>query len=159
MQRRYSEPNTYIDAPPSIPHNSDDLYDDVASIADPEVCSGLKCTQGIKLSTTKKMKHSAFIQHQIVFLYICLTVENCLWNFVVDVYHSYTELVVRVAFLSILGISMMEMWFTVLYCRVNLIYQLNYFVHNPKILCLLSQKARKTSGKEEMAPVAILSTP
>lgn len=39
MQRRYSEPNTYIDAPPPIPHNSDDLYDDVASIADPEVCS------------------------------------------------------------------------------------------------------------------------
>ncbi|XP_028990019.1 actin filament-associated protein 1-like 2 [Betta splendens] len=36
MQRRYSEPNTYIDAPPPIPHNSDDLYDDVASIADPE---------------------------------------------------------------------------------------------------------------------------
>ncbi|KAK2820413.1 hypothetical protein Q5P01_023372 [Channa striata] len=36
MQRRYSEPNTYIDAPPSIPHSSDDLYDDVASLADPE---------------------------------------------------------------------------------------------------------------------------
>ncbi|KAF7655253.1 hypothetical protein LDENG_00058830 [Lucifuga dentata] len=37
MQRRYSEPNTYIDSPPSIPHNSDELYDDVASIgADPE---------------------------------------------------------------------------------------------------------------------------
>uniref|UniRef100_A0A3Q1J8N8 Actin filament-associated protein 1-like 2 n=1 Tax=Anabas testudineus TaxID=64144 RepID=A0A3Q1J8N8_ANATE len=36
MQRRYSEPNTYIDAPPPIPHNSDDLYDDVASLADPE---------------------------------------------------------------------------------------------------------------------------
>ncbi|KAM9336162.1 actin filament-associated protein 1-like 2 isoform 2-T2 [Symphorus nematophorus] len=36
MQRRYSEPNTYIDTPPSIPHNSDELYDDVASIADPE---------------------------------------------------------------------------------------------------------------------------
>ncbi|XP_076008122.1 actin filament-associated protein 1-like 2 [Genypterus blacodes] len=37
MQRRYSEPNTYIDSPPSIPHNTDELYDDVASIgADPE---------------------------------------------------------------------------------------------------------------------------
>ncbi|KAI3364822.1 hypothetical protein L3Q82_001009 [Scortum barcoo] len=36
MQRRYSEPNTYIDTPPSISHNSDELYDDVASIADPE---------------------------------------------------------------------------------------------------------------------------
>lgn len=36
MQRRYSEPNTYIDTPPSIPHDSDELYDDVASIADPE---------------------------------------------------------------------------------------------------------------------------
>ncbi|XP_068610383.1 actin filament-associated protein 1-like 2 [Brachionichthys hirsutus] len=36
MQRRYSEPNTYIDTPPSIPNNSDELYDDVASIADPE---------------------------------------------------------------------------------------------------------------------------
>ncbi|XP_068439662.1 actin filament-associated protein 1-like 2 [Clinocottus analis] len=36
MQRRYSEPNTYIDTPPSIPHSSDELYDDVASIADPE---------------------------------------------------------------------------------------------------------------------------
>ncbi|CAI5658880.1 unnamed protein product [Oreochromis niloticus] len=36
MQRRYSEPNTYIDTLPSISHNSDDLYDDVASIPDPE---------------------------------------------------------------------------------------------------------------------------
>lgn len=36
MQRRYSEPNAYIDSPPSITHNSDELYDDVASIADPE---------------------------------------------------------------------------------------------------------------------------
>ncbi|XP_059180351.1 actin filament-associated protein 1-like 2 [Centropristis striata] len=36
MQRRYSEPNTYIDTPPSISHNSEELYDDVASIADPE---------------------------------------------------------------------------------------------------------------------------
>ncbi|KAM6964671.1 actin filament-associated protein 1-like 2 isoform 2-T2 [Tautogolabrus adspersus] len=36
MQRRYSEPNTYIDTPPSISHNSDELYDDVASINDPE---------------------------------------------------------------------------------------------------------------------------
>ncbi|KAM6898578.1 actin filament-associated protein 1-like 2 isoform 1-T1 [Lycodopsis pacificus] len=36
MQRRYSEPNTYIDTPPSVAHNSDELYDDVASIADPE---------------------------------------------------------------------------------------------------------------------------
>ncbi|KAM9426463.1 actin filament-associated protein 1-like 2 isoform 2-T2 [Pholidichthys leucotaenia] len=35
MQRRYSEPNTYIDTP-SISLNSDELYDDVASIADPE---------------------------------------------------------------------------------------------------------------------------
>lgn len=38
MQRRYSEPNTYIDTLPSIAHNSDELYDDVASLADPEVC-------------------------------------------------------------------------------------------------------------------------
>ncbi|KAM8837977.1 actin filament-associated protein 1-like 2 isoform 2-T2 [Spinachia spinachia] len=36
MQRRYSEPNTYIDTVPSVPHNSEELYDDVASIADPE---------------------------------------------------------------------------------------------------------------------------
>ncbi|XP_057682458.1 actin filament-associated protein 1-like 2 [Corythoichthys intestinalis] len=36
MQRRYSEPNTYIDALPSSPHNPDELYDDVASITDPE---------------------------------------------------------------------------------------------------------------------------
>uniref|UniRef100_A0A3Q2DEV1 Actin filament-associated protein 1-like 2 n=1 Tax=Cyprinodon variegatus TaxID=28743 RepID=A0A3Q2DEV1_CYPVA len=36
MQRRYSESNTYIDTLPSIPQNSDELYDDVASIADPE---------------------------------------------------------------------------------------------------------------------------
>ncbi|XP_061666854.1 actin filament-associated protein 1-like 2 [Syngnathoides biaculeatus] len=36
MQRRYSEPNTYIDTLPSAPQNPDDLYDDVASIADPE---------------------------------------------------------------------------------------------------------------------------
>lgn len=37
MQRRYSEPNTYIDSPPTISQNSDELYDDVASIgADPE---------------------------------------------------------------------------------------------------------------------------
>ncbi|KAK5850881.1 hypothetical protein PBY51_001719 [Eleginops maclovinus] len=36
MQRRYSEPNNYIDTPASMPHNSDELYDDVASIADPE---------------------------------------------------------------------------------------------------------------------------
>ncbi|XP_077358381.1 actin filament-associated protein 1-like 2 isoform X1 [Festucalex cinctus] len=36
MQRRYSEPNTYIDALPSAPQNPDELYDDVASIADPE---------------------------------------------------------------------------------------------------------------------------
>lgn len=37
MQRRYSEPNAYIDSLPSISLNSDELYDDVASIADPEV--------------------------------------------------------------------------------------------------------------------------
>lgn len=37
MQRRYSEPNAYIDALPSTPQNPDELYDDVASIADPEV--------------------------------------------------------------------------------------------------------------------------
>ncbi|KAM8729180.1 actin filament-associated protein 1-like 2 isoform 1-T1 [Acanthopagrus schlegelii] len=36
MQRRYSEPNTYIDTPPAISNNSEELYDDVASIADPE---------------------------------------------------------------------------------------------------------------------------
>ncbi|XP_044193848.1 actin filament-associated protein 1-like 2 isoform X1 [Thunnus albacares] len=63
MQRGYSEPNTYIDTPPSIPLNSDELYDDVASIADPEDAeeSGLPesednnlqqhneiCTQGTK---------------------------------------------------------------------------------------------------------------
>uniref|UniRef100_UPI0037E88B4D actin filament-associated protein 1-like 2 n=1 Tax=Semicossyphus pulcher TaxID=241346 RepID=UPI0037E88B4D len=36
MQRRYSEPNTYIETLPSIAHNSDELYDDVASLADPE---------------------------------------------------------------------------------------------------------------------------
>ncbi|XP_051274492.1 actin filament-associated protein 1-like 2 isoform X2 [Dicentrarchus labrax] len=47
MERRYSEPNTYIDTPPSIPHNSDELYDDVASIADPEDAedSGLPDTE------------------------------------------------------------------------------------------------------------------
>uniref|UniRef100_A0A3B4B0W7 Actin filament-associated protein 1-like 2 n=1 Tax=Periophthalmus magnuspinnatus TaxID=409849 RepID=A0A3B4B0W7_9GOBI len=37
MQRRYSEPNTYIDTPPSFSQNSDELYDDVASLPDPEV--------------------------------------------------------------------------------------------------------------------------
>ncbi|XP_062330609.1 actin filament-associated protein 1-like 2 isoform X3 [Osmerus eperlanus] len=37
MQRRFSEPNNYIDSLPSVPHGSDDLYDDVPSIeADPE---------------------------------------------------------------------------------------------------------------------------
>ncbi|CAN9509248.1 unnamed protein product [Ophioblennius macclurei] len=36
MQRRYSEPNTYIDTPASIPLDCEELYDDVASIADPE---------------------------------------------------------------------------------------------------------------------------
>lgn len=37
MQRRFSEPNTYIDSLPCIRHGADDLYDDVASIeADPE---------------------------------------------------------------------------------------------------------------------------
>ncbi|XP_032430190.1 actin filament-associated protein 1-like 2 isoform X7 [Xiphophorus hellerii] len=36
MQRRYSESNTYIDTLPSVPQNSDEIYDDVASIADPE---------------------------------------------------------------------------------------------------------------------------
>uniref|UniRef100_A0A1A7WJ13 Actin filament-associated protein 1-like 2 n=2 Tax=Iconisemion striatum TaxID=60296 RepID=A0A1A7WJ13_9TELE len=36
MQRRYSEENTYIDTVPSISQNSDELYDDVASLADPE---------------------------------------------------------------------------------------------------------------------------
>ncbi|XP_011604547.1 actin filament-associated protein 1-like 2 isoform X1 [Takifugu rubripes] len=36
MQRRYSEPNTYIDTLPSNPHNTDELYDDVAFTADPE---------------------------------------------------------------------------------------------------------------------------
>lgn len=41
MQRRYSEPNTYIDTLPSNPHNTDELYDDVAFTADPEVCSGI----------------------------------------------------------------------------------------------------------------------
>lgn len=43
MQRRYSEPNTYIDSLPAIPHSLEDLYDDVASIeADPEVSSALQ---------------------------------------------------------------------------------------------------------------------
>lgn len=32
MQRRYSEPNTYTDSPPSDPQACDDIYDDVASI-------------------------------------------------------------------------------------------------------------------------------
>uniref|UniRef100_A0A8C6TH57 Actin filament-associated protein 1-like 2 n=1 Tax=Neogobius melanostomus TaxID=47308 RepID=A0A8C6TH57_9GOBI len=36
MQRRYSEPNTYIDALPSVSQNSEELYDDVASLTDPE---------------------------------------------------------------------------------------------------------------------------
>ncbi|XP_058649430.1 actin filament-associated protein 1-like 2 isoform X2 [Onychostoma macrolepis] len=31
MQRRYSEPNTYTDSPPSDPHTCDDIYDDVPS--------------------------------------------------------------------------------------------------------------------------------
>lgn len=31
MQRRYSEPNTYTDSPPSDPYTCDDIYDDVAS--------------------------------------------------------------------------------------------------------------------------------
>uniref|UniRef100_A0A3Q3WLI0 Actin filament-associated protein 1-like 2 n=1 Tax=Mola mola TaxID=94237 RepID=A0A3Q3WLI0_MOLML len=37
MQRRYSEPNTYINNSSSIALSSEELYDDVASIADPEV--------------------------------------------------------------------------------------------------------------------------
>ncbi|XP_073723130.1 actin filament-associated protein 1-like 2 isoform X3 [Misgurnus anguillicaudatus] len=32
MNRRYSEPNTYTDRPPSDPQTCDDIYDDVASI-------------------------------------------------------------------------------------------------------------------------------
>ncbi|XP_061564975.1 actin filament-associated protein 1-like 2 isoform X2 [Cololabis saira] len=36
MQRRYSEPNTYIDTLPLVLQDSDELYDDVASLADPE---------------------------------------------------------------------------------------------------------------------------
>ncbi|XP_032357921.1 actin filament-associated protein 1-like 2 [Etheostoma spectabile] len=36
LMQRFSEPNTYIDTLPSIAHNSDELYDDVASLADPE---------------------------------------------------------------------------------------------------------------------------
>uniref|UniRef100_A0A3P8VBP0 Actin filament-associated protein 1-like 2 n=1 Tax=Cynoglossus semilaevis TaxID=244447 RepID=A0A3P8VBP0_CYNSE len=36
MQRRYSEPNTYIDTEPCVTQNADELYDDVASLADPE---------------------------------------------------------------------------------------------------------------------------
>ncbi|MEQ2211318.1 hypothetical protein XENOCAPTIV_024024 [Xenoophorus captivus] len=36
MLRRYSESNTYIDTLPALPQNSDELYDDVASIADAE---------------------------------------------------------------------------------------------------------------------------
>lgn len=47
MLRRYSEPNTYIDSPPTIAQNSDELYDDVASIADPEVCFLLKGFSGV----------------------------------------------------------------------------------------------------------------
>ncbi|XP_059387084.1 actin filament-associated protein 1-like 2 isoform X2 [Carassius carassius] len=31
MQRRYSEPNTYTDSPPSDPHMCEDIYDDVPS--------------------------------------------------------------------------------------------------------------------------------
>ncbi|XP_016343649.1 actin filament-associated protein 1-like 2 isoform X1 [Sinocyclocheilus anshuiensis] len=31
MQRRYSEPNTYTDSPPSDPHTCDDIYNDVPS--------------------------------------------------------------------------------------------------------------------------------
>ncbi|XP_026207056.1 actin filament-associated protein 1-like 2 isoform X2 [Anabas testudineus] len=55
MQRRYSEPNTYIDAPPPIPHNSDDLYDDVASLADPEDAeeSGLPDSEDNNLEENK----------------------------------------------------------------------------------------------------------
>lgn len=47
MQRRYSEPNTYIDAIPSISQDSNELYDDVASLADPEVNMGIKNPRGI----------------------------------------------------------------------------------------------------------------
>ncbi|XP_061911635.1 actin filament-associated protein 1-like 2 isoform X2 [Entelurus aequoreus] len=36
MQRRYSEPNAYIDALPSTPEDQEELYDDVASLADLE---------------------------------------------------------------------------------------------------------------------------
>lgn len=39
LMQRSSEPNAYIDTPPSIPHHSEELYDDVASIADPEDAS------------------------------------------------------------------------------------------------------------------------
>nr|XP_061822700.1 actin filament-associated protein 1-like 2 [Nerophis lumbriciformis] len=37
MQRRYSEPNAYIDALPSTPEDQEELYDDVASLADLEI--------------------------------------------------------------------------------------------------------------------------
>lgn len=47
MQRRYSETNTYIDTVPSISQDSNELYDDVASIADPEVGMGVKIPSGI----------------------------------------------------------------------------------------------------------------
>ncbi|XP_044033635.1 actin filament-associated protein 1-like 2 isoform X2 [Siniperca chuatsi] len=56
MERRYSEPNTYIDTPRSIPHNSDELYDDVASIADPEDAeeSGLPDSENNSLQKHKE---------------------------------------------------------------------------------------------------------
>nr|XP_057918675.1 actin filament-associated protein 1-like 2 isoform X2 [Doryrhamphus excisus] len=46
MQRRYSEPNAYIDALPSAPQNQEELYDDVASLADPEDAVDARPPQG-----------------------------------------------------------------------------------------------------------------
>lgn len=62
MQRRYSEPNTYIDTPPSIPHDSEELYDDVASIADPEVCSGLNAPSQTQNDGTQTDSESYWVQ-------------------------------------------------------------------------------------------------
>lgn len=66
MQRRYSEPNTYIDTQPSLTLNSDELYDDVASIADPEVC----------LSSKNRDGNQTDYQNVVYFLFSVIRLSN-----------------------------------------------------------------------------------
>ena len=68
MQRRYSEPNTYIDNSSSIALSSEELYDDVASIADPEVGTGLSV--GLSRNTRRNLNQADYLGNH--------TEEQCL---------------------------------------------------------------------------------